>query len=273
MDRYELYPPMKTPRGYYVLYQPDYKTPNVFNLNERGLFKEHPYVTKEYGVRILVNEDLKIAIQYMKLIEKSITDEKTGQTYSYINLNGLIHLKEDLSLGKEKLSELDQDLSEEVIKVYEEWYRSLPLKEGRINMDELKNKLVSTVKSGKKAYYEWLIEKNSSWIKPYLPRMIHDFMYGLYERVADRLYEYYKKIGGEGTEEDLIKKINIFVRVYDGENLLKPDGTFWRSEDEIWDCWSAFAGSEKEAEVICKVLEDIVVPVRRELVEELGIQE
>ncbi len=36
----ELYPPVTTRRGYYVLSQPAYKTPNVFNLNEKGLFKK-----------------------------------------------------------------------------------------------------------------------------------------------------------------------------------------------------------------------------------------
>lgn len=39
----------KTPRGWYVLYQADYKSPNIFNLHEKGLFKYRPHVASEMG--------------------------------------------------------------------------------------------------------------------------------------------------------------------------------------------------------------------------------
>lgn len=32
--------PQKTPWGWHVVYQPGYKTPNVFNLHERGMFAD-----------------------------------------------------------------------------------------------------------------------------------------------------------------------------------------------------------------------------------------
>lgn len=46
-------------------------------------------------------------------------------------------------------------------------------------------------------------------------------------------------------------KISIFDRVYEGDGLFKPNSASWRSEDELWDCWVAFAGSEPETGRIC----------------------
>ena len=101
--------------------------------------------------------------------------------------------------------------------------------------------------------------------------MIHDFRHGLFERVEDTLYEYYKEIGGNNTEDDLLKNINLFLRIYEGEDLIKPEGSRWADEDEIWDYWIAFSGSEEEAKRICKTMEEILVPLKKEIGEELGI--
>ncbi len=262
-----LYPPAKTPRGWYVLYQPEYKSPNVFNLNEKGLFRKKPFVRKEYGARILVSESLSTSVQYMKLVEKEVVDEK-GQAYSCVNMNGLVRIDEDLRLDEKEVSKLDDDLKEEVRKVYEEWYKSLPKKK-----DEIKLKLRQAVESGKKQYWEYLARRNSSWIEPYLPRMIYDFKNGIYQRIYDMLYEDYKKRGGKESEDELIRRINIFVKLYENEGLTKPDGTEWISEEEIWDCWCAFCGSEEEAERICKTMENVIVPLRKELEEEARLEE
>ena len=264
----ELYPPAKTPRGWYVLYQPEYKTPNVFNLNEKGLFKKKPNVTKDYGARVLVSESLSLSIQYMRLIEKNVVDEEKGETYSCININGLIGIDEKLRLDEAELSKLDSELKEEIRKVYDEWHKSVPKKE-----DEFQLKLRQAVENGKKQYWEYLVKKNSSWIKPYLPRMIYDFKNGIYQRIRHILYEDYKRRGGQDKEDELIKKINIFVKLYENEGVIKADGTEWISEDEIWDCWCAFCGSEEEAERICKTMESVIVPLRDELEEEVKLAE
>lgn len=274
-ESYVLHPPMKTPRGWFVLYQPDYKTPNVFNLHERGLFKTRPSIAKDCAARLIVSEDLRLAVQYMQLTDEGTLDQDTGETYSYINKTGLIDLTETLSLNKEQVAsrEIEEDCRDEIVRVYEEWYRSyLPLsKNGKIDNTELKNRLVACVKNGRKIYLEWLINNNNAWIQPFLPRMIVDFRRGVYERVANRLYADYEEREGEDTEDDLIKKINLFVRIYESEGLLKPDGTNWKSEDEIWDCWVAFSGSESEAKRICLTIGAVLVPLREELREELGL--
>ena len=275
-ETFVLYPPMKTPKGWFVLYQPDYKSPSVFDLHERGLFKTRPPVVESCGARLIVNEDLRIAVQYMHLTESNTVDQETGETYSYINSSGLINLTEMLALNKEELANnmIDGNLRDEIVRVYEEWYKSyIPLtKDGKIDRAELENRLIACVKNGKRINREWLIERNNAWIQPPLPRMIHDFRYGLYERVSDRLYADYRERGGEDTEKEMIKKINLFARIYEGEGFLKPDGTTWKSEDEIWDCWIAFSGSESEAKRICLTIKAVLLPLREELIEELNLQ-
>ncbi len=275
-ERFVLYPPMKTPRGWFVLYQPDYKTPNVFNLHERGLFKTRPSLSKDYGARLIVSEDLRVAVQYMQLTEANTVDQDTGETYSYINSSSLINLTEMLTLSKKELSGnmINGNLTDEIARVYEEWKKShIPLtKDGKIDREELKNRLTACIKNGKRTNMEWLIRQNNRWIKPFLPRMIQDFRHGLFERVIDKLDANYRERGGEDTEEGMIKKINLFIRIYESEGLLKPDGTTWISEDEIWDCWVAFSGSESEAKRTCSTLEAVLIPLREELKKELNFQ-
>jgi hypothetical protein len=37
----------------------------------------------------------------------------------------------------------------------------------------------------------------------------------------------------------------------------KPDGNQWTSEDEMWDCRIAFAGSEPEDKRVCQTMEAV----------------
>jgi len=112
-----------------------------------------------------------------------------------------------------------------------------------------------------------LKRKNSQWVEPMIPRMLFDFTHGLYERVGDSLYSDYRSRGGDDTEENLIRKIQLFNTVYDTgipESLSKPDGSKWENEDEIWDCWAAFAGSESEAERVCQTMDAVFRPLSKE---------
>lgn len=113
--------------------------------------------------------------------------------------------------------------------------------------------------------------ENIGWVKPFIPRMIHDFRYGVYQRAGEEFYTDYRQRGGQETEEGLIKGINIFARIYESEGLLKPNGDRWQSEDELWDCWVAFLGSEPEAERICSTMENVLPPLEKQLREELGM--
>jgi hypothetical protein len=82
--------------------------------------------------------------------------------------------------------------------------------------------------------------------------------------VKQQLHDHYRDLGGEADETQLIRKITLFNRIYenDGTHLLqKPDGSLWKSEDEIWDCWAGFAGSETEAGRICDAMDAVFRPL------------
>jgi hypothetical protein len=275
MEMEMLYPPMKTPRGWHVLYQGACKTPDVFNLHERGLFKTRPQIASDFGSRLVVSEKLKVAIQHMRLIDSVSIDESTGERYLAKIERGMIHLSDDFNLDLNELGEHVEDkvMKTEIIRVYDEWFASLStgVKGQEINPTEVKKFLGAVVDRGRKAYQEWLVRNNMPWIIPFLSRMIYDFRYGVYERVDEILYDCYKETGGEETEDDLIKKINLFMRIYQSEGLIKPNGSQWTSDDELWDCWVAFSGSEPEAKRICKTMEAVLAPLREELKKELGM--
>jgi hypothetical protein len=261
-----LLPPMKTPRGWFVVYQGQYKSPNVFDLNETARFTKRPVIASGIGARLLASDGMKLAIQYMKLVESASTDEATGEKYFFINKNGLVFLTDDLKLepADPEKERIDKEIMEEVIKVYNEWLSTLSNRDRNIEtfVMEFKKSLVPAIEKGKKIAQDWFIKNNSPWIDPYLPRMMHDFRYGVYECVSDILYESYKGAGGGDTEDDLIKKINLFMKIYESRGLEKPNGGSWRSEDELWDCWTAFAGSEVEAVRICRTMEEILLPLK-----------
>ena len=270
---------MRAPEGWFVLYQPKYKTPSVFNLHERGRFKTWPAVTKEYGFRLIVNEKFQVKIQYLHLIERDAVDQNTGNRYNYVNQEIFINLMENLALDKEELagSVPDDDIRNEIIKTHEEWYAAnVHLSpDGTIDRPQLEKKLAASINEGKDIIRKKLMRKNNSWVQAALPHLIHDFKHGLYQRMSDKLYPDYTARGGEDTEKGLIKKIFTFYRICECEEsdeLLKPDGNRWKDEDEIWNCWVGFAGSESEAERVCSTIETIFRPVSEELSGELNSQ-
>lgn len=270
-----LYLPMKTPRGWFVLYQPEYANPNVFNLHESGRFKHRPPIRQECGARLLVSEDLRLAVQYMHIVDEKFTDEATGALYSCTNRHGLVELKPDRALDLSGLEgdAIDDRTRKEIERAYSEWFSSLPqTSDGHMDVEAINRASIAAMEKGQRLCREWFIKSNMSWIQPFLPRMIQDFRNGIYERAADALYAEYRQKGGEKPESDFIKKVNLFARIYESEGLLKPDGNTWQSEDELWDCWVAFSGSEPEAKRLCSTLASILPALREELQEELGIK-
>lgn len=263
---------MTISNGWFVLYQPKYKTPSVFDLHERGWFKERPAVTKDYGFRLMVTPESEVKIQYLHLIEREGVDENTGNRYSCVNQEIFIDLMENLALDKEKLAGkvLDDDIRNEIIKDYEEWYTAnVPLgPDGTIDRPQLEKKLTACINECKDTIRKKLVRKNNSWVQAALPHLIQDFSRGLYQRMSHNLYPDYTARGGEDTEKGLIKKIFTFYRICECEEsdeFLKPDGSRWKNEDEIWDCWVGFAGSESEAERVCSTIETVFRPVSEEL--------
>jgi hypothetical protein len=103
-----------------------------------------------------------------------------------------------------------------------------------------------------------LVRKNKPWIDTAIPGLIHGFHYDLYNRVEDRFYKEYLQLGGKDNENEIIRKAMLFYLIYlnDSQDLmLKPNGDRWKDDEEIWQCWTGFAGSEEEAKRICQTLD------------------
>jgi hypothetical protein len=65
-----------------------------------------------------------------------------------------------------------------------------------------------------------------------------------------------------------IQKAMSFYRIYDSnpqDPMRKPNGDHWKNENEIWECWSGFAGSEDKAKRICQTLEAGFRPLAGEM--------
>jgi hypothetical protein len=258
--------------AWFVLYQLKYKTPSIFDLHESGKFKTRPSVTKDYGFRLIVNEEFQVKMQFVHLIESDAVDETTGIRYPHVNKEIFIHLMENLLLNEEELNAgvPDDIIRNEIISTHKEWYDAyVPLNQNNeVDKSQLEKKLTSYIKEAKEIIRKELVRKNNAWIQAALPRLIYDFNHGLYQRMSDKLYPDYMAKGGDDTEKDLIKKIHTFYRIYEYDQpdvLLKPDGSKWKSEDEIWNCWVAFAGSEPEAKRVCSTIETIFRPVLEEM--------
>jgi len=253
------------PNGWFVLQQPKYKTPSVFDLHERGLFTSMPSVTRESGACLIINEDNQVGVYYKCVAQGHKVQENISYAYR-VDL-GILRLTADMKLDEKALADIGESgAREEILRVHGEWYKSyIPLQaDGSLDNAELERKLNSSLSEGKKLYREELKRKNSRWIEPFLGRKIWDFRRVLYRLVAGELYPDYRARGGEDAEDGLIRKIQLFSRIYDSDdpdNLLKPDGNNWENEDEMWDCWIAYAGSESEAKRVCQSMEAVFRPL------------
>lgn len=256
---------MVIPNGWFILQPPKYKTPSVFDLHERGLFPSMPSVTRECGACLIIDENMQTSV-YFKYVAQGHT-VLNNMSFSWLVREGILPLTTDMKLNGKELADIgDPGAIEEITRVHGEWYRSyIPLQgDGAVDNAELKKKLVFSLNEGKKQFRENLKRKNSQWIEPALARKIQDFKRVLYGLVSGELYSDYCTRGGEDSEDGLIRKIQLFSRIYDSydpESLLKPDGNNWASEDEIWDCWIAYAGTELEAKRVCQSMEAVFRPL------------
>jgi hypothetical protein len=254
---------MRIPESFFVIYQPKYTVPCVFDLNERGTFPNHPSVTGTWGFRVLADTDLKASVQFAHLVHRPGKDPQTGKAYEWMVEETLIDLDDQLTLDSAAVEQkiTDSEICSALMDAFNEWHDNfVPMKKKKVDIEELKQKLGNVVDECKERIRKELVRKNQHWVSSNIPRRIHDFKYGLYNHVKERLYQEYQDNGGEDSEPNLLKKIALFNRVldnFDHEDLMKPDGTVWRNEDEIWQCWIGFAGSEDEAYRICRTMDAV----------------
>jgi hypothetical protein len=258
---------MRLPEGFYVLHQPKYRTPNVFDLHDRGMFEWRPPVTKEYGFRLIANEKLEVQVQYFQLRQRDVVQAGSNRRYNHVVDEVLLDLNQALELSKRQAKEaIDRsDVLEELQKMLAEWRAAFaPLREdGTMDRTDLEKKIAAVIAERRETRRNELVRRNSPWVYPRVARIRPDFEPAMAPPVLDDLHREYRSRGGEDPPEDLLEKILLFNSVCDTDDkelLLKPDGGNWKNKDEIWECWVGFASSADEAERVCGAMETVFIP-------------
>ena len=259
---------MNIPEDHYLLYQPKYRTPCVFDLHPRGMFTSRPPLLQSYGYRLLVDAGHLVQLQVAWLAARDVPDPQTNQRYSWVLEKALVALNADLALDPVALAEAvgDEAVCQNVIRDHGQWRESYvpgPADDS-VDHDALDRKLGAAIRDARETARQILLEKNRPWIDAALPRLIFDFRHGLYTLVDDRLYPDYRDRGGKENEVELFRKIMGFYRICEHEGsdrLTRPDGKRWNGEDEIEACWIGFAGSEEEARRVVETMQAVIRPL------------
>ena len=259
---------MFVPKGFYIIFQPKYLTPGVYDLHPRGMFKTHPFVTSDWGIRILADDKQQLKLQYLWLSDEPCADETTGEKFKVLLKWELIDLDPDKGLDAKDLAgqvarEEDRTL---IANQVEEWRSAyVPRKDdGPIDAEALSKKLTTSIREYEAGCLKRLMSKNSTWIESALPRTQQDFRRYLHPLVRSDLHRCYSEMDGQADETQLIQRIAFLQCVYTeafDDPLRKPDGGLWKDEDEVWTCWTGFAGSTEEAHRIGRTLETVFRPV------------
>lgn len=259
---------MKIPDGHYLLYQPKYRTPCVFDLHPRGMFLSSPPLLKPFGYRLLVNGQHQVQLQVAWLAARDAIDPQTNQRCPWVLEKALLALNADLTMDPAALGEAvgEETICHEIARNHGKWREGyVPVAaNGSVDRDALARKLDGSIRDARDATHQRLLEKNRPWIDAALPRLVFDFRHGLYSLVDDRLYPEYCGRGGQGSEAELFRKIMGFYRICEHEGddrLLRPDGNRWNGEDEIKACWIGFAGSEEEARRVVETMQAVIRPL------------
>ncbi len=238
--------------GWFVLSQPKYKVPCIFDLHRRGLFNDRPSVTGRCGARLLVNDQLQVAVEYCFLAEDR--GVSNGMFHSHVTRQGILQLDEDLALdliamhGKVE----DEEAVQEISRVYSQWCRDyLPLDgEGKTDRIALEQKMRNGLAEAKKQIREELKRRNADWVNNGVQTLTGGYYGWRRGKTINDLFLAYGDGGGADSEAGFIRKMAQFYTIClttEPRGLTRPDGVSWQSEDEIWECWLTFAGSEEEA--------------------------
>lgn len=263
---------MPNSKRFYVIHQPKYRIPGIFDLHQRGRFKSRPFVTTNWGYRIIANMNRSVKLEYRRLVEKECSDPDTGRSYKFCVERLFIDLDENLMVNPKDLAKAVSDDAVfagiiEELKAFRSSYIALN-DQNEPDLKALEKKILSSIQEDKEILCKQLVKKNSLWVDAAIPRLAQDFKRYFYARVGDRLYARYQQIDGKKEPTELIKKISFFNRIYDTcstNPMAKPDGSYWKDEDEAWLCWVGFAGGEEEAKRICRAMDYALRPLAEEL--------
>lgn len=263
---------MPTSKEFFVINQPKYRVPGILDLHRRGMFRSRPFVTTNWIYRIVADKDLNVKLEYLSLVKKECTDPETNRSYNFAIERHLIDLDQTLMVNAVDLAKAvpDEAIRKSIIEKLEE-FRSgyIPLNDQKeLDREALEKKISASIQEHQNALRKQLVQKNKDWVDAAVPRLTQDFKRYFYTEVGDRLYARYQQFDGKEEPTELIRKIAFFNRVYDspGDNtMLKPNGGYWKDEDEAWQCWVGFAGGEEEAKRICRVMDHVLRPLAEEL--------
>ncbi|MFH0782372.1 MAG: hypothetical protein V2B20_10545 [Pseudomonadota bacterium] len=249
--------------GWFVLSQPKYKVPCIFDLHRCGIFKERPSVTGRCGARLLVNDRLQVALEYRFLIEDR--GVRNGRLHSHATRQGIIELNESLALDlvvvHEKVS--DEEVVQEISRVYTQWCQDyLPLDaEGEIDVTVLEQKLRNGLTEAKRQIREELKRKNVDWVSNGVQSLTGGYSGWRRGKTINDLFFVYHERGGIDSEAGFVRKMAQFYTVCqttEPRGLTRPDGVCWEAEDEMWECWLGFAGSEEEARRVMDAMDSVL---------------
>lgn len=234
------------------------------------MFKTRPFLTSEWGLRVIASETMQIRLQHLRLIEKTMPDPGGRDPYFYVVQEFLMDLDKHLLPSQEALAANFPDISirEQVLSEFNEWREGYaPMKKDKaVDEKSLIKKIQASIEERKGLIRKELVRKNSDWVNALLPRLIQNLQVGRLGDVQEQLFAEYSRMGGEGRKDQLFRKIMLFNCIYDydttgPDKMRKPNGAFWKDEDEIWDCWVGFAGSEDEAKRVCRTLDMVFRPL------------
>lgn len=259
---------MIIPDGFYIIHQTKQKTPGLFDLHKRGRFKTRPFVTRDWDYRVIADMGQTVKLLYARLVEEHTIDPETRIPYNFLVKGTLIDLDMNLALDRAGLPAHipDKMIREAVTAAHEEWRNAyIPMTSGNLTDPQaLTKKIRASVADSRATLCRQIANSNQDWVMADLPRLIQYYTFGLDSLTKCQLHDHYRDLGGEADETQLLRKVALFYRIYenDGNNLLqKPDGSLWKNEEEIWNCWAGFTGSETEAGRICDAMEAVFRPL------------
>ncbi len=256
---------MRIPQGFFVIYQPKYQVPSVFDLHPRGLFKVRPGVCAPFGLRVLADEHGNTKVQCAWL-EKDQTRDDNGQIWDFGLKIELLDLDDHLELDSARLGEHipDKAFIDALEQALSQWREAYLPKEGNTFVQDLKNKIKASVKEQKDRLYSRLSTINHDWVMARLPKRLQVFRTYIYPLVRDTLFRAYQDQGGKFDESRLVRLVVMFDCIFEHEQtdlFARIEHAGLDKENQAWDCWAGFVGSEDEAQRIHGVMEAVFRPL------------
>ena len=257
---------MKIPQGFFVIHQPKYRVPSVFDLHPRGLFKTRPFVTESSGFRVLGDRWAQTKLQCAWLIEARRPDRKSGRAWEFAVEETLLDLDQRLQPEPGELEKAvsDKALRDKILAGLDEWRQGYLPPKGDSYAAELNAKISASITDHKAKLRSELVHKNHNWIMAGLPRRLQNFRRYLYPDVRDHLYSTYQQLGGESDEARMIRHLVLFLHIFDHEETELFNLHHWggfQPEDHAWECWSGFTGSEEESRRLCSTMDQVFSPL------------